>query len=367
MGNYTEYIIDYSEGNLSEYKRRRFEMELARNANLRNEYKLFIQINNFMKGKLDLEDIKKDPDLIDADSVANHIIAEYRNNPNKYKNIRDFIESSLEKVKDDQPITANTSKPAITEKPIINQKIFTREELKLFEKLEEIEKEAEELNINQLTAKWVNDWKGSIHKTNSENKVARERINFIKSSLKEDTKPAIHTLKPKTRFIVRVAGYAAAAMLASILLIRTVNQDVQPDQLYTSYYQPFDAFTTVTRNANSNQTIKLADAIAFYKQKDYNKAAAFFGELILENPSAITPYYYAGLSQLELGSYYMAKINFRRVIEMNSDFKKEAQWYLGLAYLKTNDTQQAIEQFRELAKTKGYYQNQAKKILEKLK
>jgi hypothetical protein len=46
---------------------------------------------------------------------------------------------------------------------------------------------------------------------------------------------------------------------------------------------------------------------------------------------------------------------------------KEAQWYLGLSYLKTGEKTKAIPYFEILSKSEGFYQNQAKKLLRRLK
>ena len=57
MRNYIGYIIDYSDKNLSDQKRKWFEGELVHNDELKSKYTLFMQVNSFMQSKVDIEEV----------------------------------------------------------------------------------------------------------------------------------------------------------------------------------------------------------------------------------------------------------------------------------------------------------------------
>jgi len=49
------------------------------------------------------------------------------------------------------------------------------------------------------------------------------------------------------------------------------------------------------------------------------------------------------------------------------EFSREAEWYLGLAYIKTGETAKARNCFESLSKSGGYYSDRAEKLLRRLK
>ncbi|MDP3914552.1 MAG: hypothetical protein Q8R96_12540, partial [Bacteroidota bacterium] len=48
-------------------------------------------------------------------------------------------------------------------------------------------------------------------------------------------------------------------------------------------------------------------------------------------------------------------------------FVEQADWYIGLCYLQTNENKKAIKQFKKIANTHGFYQQKALAILRKMK
>ena len=89
------YIINYTEGQLSERKMRKFEMDLRINKELEQDYVVYSQINEFLRAKSDLDEVRNDPALLEIDSVVKETISEYQRNPDKIKNTQKFIQDSL--------------------------------------------------------------------------------------------------------------------------------------------------------------------------------------------------------------------------------------------------------------------------------
>jgi len=95
MRNYIGYIIDYSDGKLTDSKNKWFESELAKNKTLMEQYELFDQVKETMRAKFDLEDVISDPELLNINPVTSQMVLEFRKNTSDYTEKRDFINSSL--------------------------------------------------------------------------------------------------------------------------------------------------------------------------------------------------------------------------------------------------------------------------------
>ena len=71
---------------------------------------------------------------------------------------------------------------------------------------------------------------------------------------------------------------------------------------------------------------------------------------------------------MEIEEYNNAGISFNKVISQNDNlYIEQAEWYLGMVYLFTNEKEKARIQFRKIKNGEGYYRDEAAKILRKLK
>ncbi len=76
----------------------------------------------------------------------------------------------------------------------------------------------------------------------------------------------------------------------------------------------------------------------------------------------------SGVSNMELSQYKMASGSFKKVLDHNDNlFIEDAQWYLGFCYLKTENTNKAIDQFTKIAISTSSRKEKARKILKKIK
>ncbi len=322
-------MIDYTDGNLSDGKRKWFEYEMIRNKSLMENYELFVHIKSMMKARFDLEEVKSDPELTNANQLANQIILEYKNNPDKNERNLDFIYSSLneEESKSDFPFSNASSKP----------------------------------EIDDITKQWVEDWNS---KDNSKNKDTKERRDFINSALNKTENQNPKENKPKSHSL-RIIGYVAAALIAILLVIKSLTPSETPDSLYQEYYKPLNAFSSITRG--DGKTDNFSEAVKNYNQGEYQQASIMFSELVNIDKNNSKYLFFNGITQLQLGNYQLAISNLNQVISTNNEFTKDAQWYLGLAYLKVGEKDNATLQLKKLTTTKGYYQKQAQDLLDRLK
>lgn len=327
MRNYIGYIIDYTDGKLSDSKRKWFEYEMIHNKSLMENYELFINIKNSMRGRFDLEEVKNDPELPKANLLANQIILEYKNSSSKNEKNRDFISTSLlanESISDFQ----SSSNP----------------------------------ELNEMTKQWVEEWNS---KDLSNDIKTKERRNFINAALEESEQQNSPESKLKS-FSIRIIGFAAAALITLLLIIKSLVPSSEPNSLFQEYYKPLNAFTSTTRGSEK-QIDSFSNAVEKYNQGEYQQASVMFSELISIDQNTIKYKFFSGITHLQLGNYQLAIDQLNQVLSSNDEFTKDAQWYLGLAYLKIGKTDKAVSQFKKLSETKGYYQKLAQDLLERIK
>lgn len=330
MRNYIGYIIDYTDGKLTDSKRKWFEYELFHNKSLLEEYELFTHIKNSMRGKFDLEEVLNDPELPNVNILANQIILEYKKNPNKNNNNADFISNSLLNI------------DSTSEHNISNL--------------------SSDPEINRTTKQWVEEWNTKDHSIDPK---SIERRDFINSAFEVSEQQKSNKSSRKS-FAIRVIGFAAAALIAIVLIIKSFAPSDTSNSLYQEYYKPLNAFTSTTRSGEI-KIDNFSDAIEKYNKGEYLLASKMLNELISIDNNSMKYKFYSGITQLQLGNYQLAIEQLNQVLSNSNEFNKDANWYLGLAYLKVGNTNKAISEFKKLSNTKGYYQQQAQDLLKRLK
>lgn len=161
--------------------------------------------------------------------------------------------------------------------------------------------------------------------------------------------------------------YLAAAMIATLLVIYTlVPSESRSDSIYNQYYETIGVISPANDEYRSIN-LEFINAIESYNDGDYRAASTKFLNLSKGKPRWVSPRFYAGVSEMELENYLLAIEYLSWVVEQNRGFKREAQWYLGLAYLKTDEILKATGCFEELSKSDGIYQNSACEILNRIK
>jgi TolA-binding protein len=307
---------------------------------------LFDTFSDYMKGLMDIEDIKNDPGLPGTRKDVKNMISEYnkssaRNNGNE-KFIREIFR-------------ARVSKEILADE-IIN-----------------IKQEINNNKLNDISAEWVREWHEKKQKLGIKDPKTEEIRDFISGSIDSsgsEPETIAETDGKKgqgRRLFVRYASLSAAALIAAFLLLRTLLPSSNPDKLFDSYYKPFNAMSPVTRSVNNNEPDSYSSAIESYRAGNYREATAGFAGVIEKDPSAISPQFYLALSQLALKNYAQAINLFAKYLNDPDEYGKEARWYLGLTYLKTGNKQKASECFEYLANSDGFYRERSETILRRLK
>jgi TolA-binding protein len=311
-----------------------------------NDLVLFDTIGEYMKGWLDLEDVKNDPALSIARGTVENMISDYNKNIAANKENEKFIRESLSDKKNTDSVS---------------------------EEIKNIRKEIADNRLNEITSEWVKDWHEKKQRSGINDTKTEEIRNFISSSIDSPEKEPLKFTDEDSNNVFRRSLFArytifsAAALLGAFLLIRTLLPSSDPGKLFDSYYKPFDAISPVTRSINNIETDSYSSAIESYKTGNYQEAAILFAGIMQKDTKAGSAQFFLGLSQLANNNFNQAINLLTGVANDSGEYGKEAKWYLGLTYLKTANKQKAAECFEYLARSNGFYRERSEEILRRLR
>lgn len=342
MTRHIRHIFSKSGTNPDKGIRRNFEDDPELDS---EDSALLRMISKYMKGRIDLEEVRNDPALPGIEGIVSDMIADY--NKNKIPNVDNekFISDALNEEAPDK---------------------------KIMDEIFQIKHEISKSNINEISAEWVKNWhKEGQGKGNKDWKTKKNR-DFITSSLEPgksipEKRITAERKKGLKRSLFHYFSLSAAAIIIAVVFINILSPSHNPEKLFNSYYEPMNAVLPFTRSSDADQSNSFASAIEKYKLGDYQSAAIEFSNAMLKDNSAIIPRFYMGITQLELGNYDQAINLLSEGSGSLGEYGKDAGWYLGLAYLKTGEKGKASSCFEILAQTPGFYQERADKILRRLK
>ncbi|PHN03726.1 tetratricopeptide repeat protein [Flavilitoribacter nigricans] len=137
-----------------------------------------------------------------------------------------------------------------------------------------------------------------------------------------------------------------------------------PDQLYNTYFSHLENDLSVNLMGDGNKD-ELNAILRPYTARRYAEAAQRIGAYLEghQAPAALRLYY--GISLLESGAEREAIAQFKQIDPSNTDsnYSAAAEWYLALAYLKTEQLEEARSLLQNLADTQNPYRDQAKSLM----
>jgi TolA-binding protein len=302
---------------------------------------LFGKISDFMKGLSDIEDVKSDHDYSVTNDEVKVMISDYQKNTITNKDNEKFIRDSLAE-----------------ETP----------EEKLKNEIGQINYEISHSNLNDISSEWVKEWHEKRQRNNNKDSKTEEIRNFITGSLKQEEIGAEIRSDDNNKsglsksLITRYTSLAAAAIIGAVFLVRSLLPSDDPQKIFSKYYEPFYAVSSITRSTGARESESFTKAIGNYKSGDYQAAAIGFSEAMLNETESFTAGFFLGITEIELGNYNKAIDLLGGVVNLKGEYTKEAIWYLGLAYIKSGNKIKASECFELLARSSGFYSNRSEKI-----
>jgi len=166
-------------------------------------------------------------------------------------------------------------------------------------------------------------------------------------------------------YLKYAAVFTGLVIIGSIAIFsgKTTSNDEIVSKFYKLYEPPANH-----RSAQAGINSDYAQALEFYNTHDYERAAILFSKVVESNPKDMQSTLLSGVSNFENRKYPEAKKSFGKVIDDNNNlYIDQAEWYLALCYIKTEEKEKAIKQLEKIRSEEGVYKNDAKKILRKLK
>lgn len=314
-----EDIDDYLSNNMPPELRARFEKELETNACLASDVKLFAEV--------DLA--QAECDIIALRASMNEILRPGSANLPGTKDIEGYINNEL-----------SEKELASFEAELCSNQALAAE----IELARDIDTAIKEDDIMRLRG----NLQGIAGAINAENRAEQSFAGRF---------------RPRKALIVAVA--ASLAILLSITGLLS-KQSSQGD-LYRKYHSAYET-PGVVRSASITSSQTLAMALQKFDNRDYEQAIGLLQKVISEDQKNMAGHFYAGAALQETGKYRQAINKYETVIVDNDNlFTEQAQWYIALCYLRTNEDKKAYIQFDKIAKKEGFYQLKAKAILRKMK
>jgi tetratricopeptide (TPR) repeat protein len=191
----------------------------------------------------------------------------------------------------------------------------------------------------------------------------RSKLTEIENQRKEVKQPVKGS--KKATYIRYAAAFAGLALIGSIALFSGKN--LSSEKIMKHYYKAYEPQTgqrSVLSGTNADFTL----ALKFFNTHDYEKAAILFSKVLENSPNDMQTVLLKGIANFEEKKYPEAKQSFGKVIDNNNNlYIDQAQWYLALCYLNTNENDKAKQLLKIIGKEGGIYKNDANKIIRGLK
>jgi hypothetical protein len=132
--------------------------------------------------------------------------------------------------------------------------------------------------------------------------------------------------------------------------------------LFAKYYEPYvksEKIFEITRSSDD-----FYYAVQVFEAGDYTSAVLFFLQLSDTLKLKVYATFYAGLSYIEMGKWEDAITMLKEVITSGETYvNTAARWYLGLCFLRIDDSESARSQFEILASEKNEFTARSRRIL----
>jgi tetratricopeptide (TPR) repeat protein len=172
------------------------------------------------------------------------------------------------------------------------------------------------------------------------------------------------------RVYIRASAAAASIILVAATIFVLSLQSHRPAssaKVYSQYYSPYHS-GLVSRSGSGNEDELYSRAVHQYSSMQYKSATELFDSILLKDPGNNGALFFSGLAYMELKEFPKASQRFESIIlNANSLYLQQAEWYRGLTLLVMNDRKNAVVQFKNLVSSKGFYTAKARLILDELK
>lgn len=199
--------------------------------------------------------------------------------------------------------------------------------------------------------------------SNLQKAIRNEKKIELKKELQELEKKSFNNKARGGSYFLRIA--------ASILVLVSVggyfllnSSSASPDDLFNDYYTPYRNVIHPIVRGESSENLEFK-AFLNYENKEYSKSLELLDSLYEQSEKSHLLLYQSNCL-LSLNKTEEATILLKEYLLKEDAFKDKAYWYLGLAYLKLNDTKEAKKYFELLQELGSFKKKGTAKILKQL-
>jgi hypothetical protein len=206
-----------------------------------------------------------------------------------------------------------------------------------------------------------------VDKAVSEKDVMELRAKLRGISIEENERSSekLGVVSPKVK---RLVWYAVASSIVLMLAFSSMlmHKTYSPQQLYTSYYQPYKNGANVSRSASTTNN-EMNAALRQLDKGNYPAALKMLQSASVKEQDGFSTSFYSGVAYQGLGDFKNAINSFNDVVRHGDNLLVEqSEWYIGLCYLKIEERENAVKQFRYIVSRNGFYREQSSKLLKQL-
>jgi FimV-like protein len=195
----------------------------------------------------------------------------------------------------------------------------------------------------------------------------QKNVNDLKTKLTESKISRTLVDQKSKKVLVRKVSIWMAAASVSILLVTSslmlIGKNAPVDfmavyeQYYSAPYADVPMRSTTTENTNLYTL-----ALDKYNQEDYEIAFQLFNDIPDESVYNPAYFLFKGITAMELGDFKAAIESFDNL--MTDPLRKhQVMWYTGLSYLAMEDVEAARAILKEIIRTDGHFEKQARSLL----
>ena len=184
------------------------------------------------------------------------------------------------------------------------------------------------------------------------------------ATLSEVEVPRGKVIKLSPRWSIGIAA-SVLLVIASTLVFYRISTKDNSEQLYLAYFAIYpNIIDPMQRNDIS---VGLMESTGFqqYDLGNYEEAIKQFNVSLNQGDDEYALFYLA-ISYMQVGQHNQAIESLEQYLQHYSTLNSQAQWYLSLSYVKSNELEKAKIQLSKLAAGSSSYSEKAKKLLNQL-
>lgn len=188
----------------------------------------------------------------------------------------------------------------------------------------------------------------------------------IISTKKDNLRNKLHRLEPpKEKKNYVFIGIAASIIIAlGVFGLLKNSQSFTGDELYAQYFEPYSNIIAPSSRGDASKN-EINIAFRYYDSKNYKIASEKFESLFASSETSYFLFYQA-ICELLIGNTDKAIKLLEQHKKYNDRLSNQTDWYLALAFLKSNQTDTAKELLVKIIDNKSYNYESAQEILEKM-